>query len=194
MMVLTEFLWSVTRFGGAHAIIPGCVGVFVGLWRLDEKKCARDFVFATILCFACILAAKITLLTGFDFSPSGHAAISTFFYAAVGYLAATLYPSLFSIPFALGLWLIILLIAVSRFAVAGHTRLETLMGFLVGLAAFEFFRRRTHPRPVALADLLSAAPLALIAAIIVNRLMSLGFVDEDNIRAFARWLRWEIVG
>lgn len=193
-MALTEFFWSVTRFGGAHAIIPGCVGVFVGLWRLDEKTCARDFVFATILCFACILAAKVTLLTGFDFSPSGHTAMSTFFYAAVGYLAAALRPSLFSVLLALGLWLVILLIAVSRFTVAGHTRLETLAGFLVGLAAFEFFRRRTRPRPAAPADLLSAALLALIVAIIVNRLMSLGFVDEDDIRAFAQWLRWEIAG
>lgn len=189
-----EFLWTVTRLGGAHAVIPGCLGVVILLWRLDERRCARDFALTAVFCFACIVAAKIALLTVADFSPSGHTAISTFFYASVAFLARRLRPSVPADCLALALALLVVLIAVSRFAVAGHTPMETLLGFLVGLASFELFRRRPPPKAASLAGLLSAASLALIAAVAANRLMSFGFIDEDHIRAFAQWLRERLSG
>lgn len=187
-----EFLWLVTRFGGTHVVVPASIGLFLGLWRMGEKTSAQAFLAGSAFCFFSIVAAKIVLLTAGDFSPSGHTAISTFFYACLGFLAVSFRPSIVSWGFALGLALLVVLIGASRFIVAGHTWLEVAAGFACGLASFEVFRRHARPMAEAL-SLTRAVPVALIATIVVNRLMAFGFIEEEDLRGLSQWLRGEIL-
>lgn len=192
-MNVIEFLWNVTRFGGTHVIIPASIGVTLGLWRMDEKQVARAFLSGALFCFFWIVLSKIVLLTLGDFSPSGHTAIATFFYASVAFLAVSFRPSMLTAGFAMGLALLIALIGVSRFTVAGHTQLEVAAGLVCGLLSFEVFRRQGPLRADAVA-LSRGLPIALIAAIILNRLMSFGFLDEEDIRGLSQWLQGELFG
>lgn len=192
-MNVVDFLWNVTRFGGANIIIPASVGVTLGLWRMDEKQGARAFLTGALFCFFWIVLAKIVLLTLGGFSPSGHTAISTFFYASVAFLAVSFRPSLLTAAFAMGLALLIALIGVSRFAVAGHTQLEVAAGLVCGLLSFEVFRRQGPLRADAL-SLSRGLPIALLAVIVLNRLMSFGFLDEEDIRGLSHWLQGELFG
>lgn len=188
----SEFLWFVTQFGGAQIVVPASVGIALGLWRLDERETARAFIAAAAFCFCCIVAAKVLLLTAGGFSPSGHTAISTFFYASLAFLAVSAQPSLLAAFMALGLATLIALIGVSRFAVAGHTQLEVAAGLLCGLLSFELFRRNSRLLRTDGFSIARAAPAALVAAFLVNRIMSFGFLEEDDIRGFSEWLRSEI--
>lgn len=190
---IASFLWRVTEFGDAVYIVPAVAGATVALWIAGKRDAARALALAFGLCLAVTVVAKVALIFSYRGgplrSPSGHTAISAFFYGSIALLLwkrdwAPL-PRMIGVGACLAL---VGLIAVSRFEVGGHSRTETAVGLVFGAAAVAFFAARLNWAGRARA-VLPAALVGLAVAAAAHVVLATGYFDEETIKAFALWLR-----
>lgn len=188
------FLWDVTAFGDVELVAPLVCGVAVALWLAGQRKDAKIFFGMFLVCLAAIVAAKLILMVAWRGgplrSPSGHSAISAYFYGSVAFLLLASSRALLARAAAVASGALALAIAISRFEIGGHSRSETLVGFAIGAAcAFALSRRVTRVGWPGF----GAAALACAAGIVVTGalhwLLAPGYVDEETIWGLARWLR-----
>jgi len=191
--MIYEFLWAVTQLGSSHVLIPAIFGVAIVLWRVGEDRAAGAFLLGAAVCLASIVVSKLLLLTiggvGPVSSPSGHTAISTFFYGCVALLCLWIGRGWPSKICAAAMAPLVLTIAVSRFIVAGHSRSETLVGLLFGLVALELFRRAGGIGARSLAAWAAPVAAGALGAAAMALVMNIGFIEEVDFIAIANWLR-----
>lgn len=189
----TAFLWRITAAGDATVVVPVICGAAVALWIAGQREAARALALAFVLCAAATVASKLVLMVFYRGgplrSPSGHAAISAFFYGSIALLVwRSGISRLARAAFAIACLALIGLIAVSRFEIGGHSRTETAVGLLFGFAAAVFLDRRFNwvgRTRVAVPALAAGVAVAVVA----HGVLAQGYFDEERIWAFALWLR-----
>ncbi|MDE2577806.1 MAG: phosphatase PAP2 family protein [Hyphomicrobiales bacterium] len=158
--------------------------------RRNAVALARAFAFGLAL----IVSAKIVLMFFVDEgrlrSPSGHTALSTFFYGALAVAMLAQWRTGLARAGAALCGALVVAIALSRVALQVHTRSETLFGLVVGLLALWLFRRAWRPLRIRDATTwLGAALVGAAACAVVYAIFQLGFTDEEAIESIADWLR-----
>jgi membrane-associated phospholipid phosphatase len=186
--------WNVTAFGHVELVAPLVCGVAVAFWLVDQKKNATRFFAGFLLCLAAIVVAKLVLMVawrgGSLRSPSGHAAISAYLYGSVAAMIVASSRTFLARALAAALALLVLAIAISRFAIGGHSRTETLVGLVIGsLCVWVFSRRFARFRRPALPALATACIVGVAVAGALHWLLAPGYVDEETIWGIARKLR-----
>jgi membrane-associated phospholipid phosphatase len=191
---IRALLYEATAFGDVELIAPAVFGLATAFWIAREKRNAMNFAGVFVLCLVAITLAKIALMVfwrgGPLRSPSGHSAISAFFYGSLALMLIASSRAWIARALAVGCGALILVITVSRFMVGGHSRTEAAVGLALGTAcAFVFQRRFTRLKTpgVATAAMASLAGVAVTGAL--WWLLEPGYVDEETIAHFARWLR-----
>lgn len=188
------FLWDVTAFGDVELVAPLVCGVATALWLAGQKRDAKVFFGAFLVCLAAIVAAKLILMVAWRGgplrSPSGHSAISAYFYGSIGFLLLASSEMLLARAAAVASGALALAIAISRFEIGGHSRSETLVGFAIGAAcAFALSRRVTRVTWPGLGTAFVACVAGFVVTGALHWLLAPGYVDEETIWALARWLR-----
>ncbi|MDE2363181.1 MAG: hypothetical protein KGM42_10935 [Hyphomicrobiales bacterium] len=191
---IQDVLRSITEFGDAALIGPATCGLATALWVAGEKRNARNLIALFALCLAIIVVLKVVLMvvwTGGPLrSPSGHSAMSAFLYGSIALMLVASSDALIARLAAAAFGALVLVIAVSRFEIGGHSRTEALVGLAVGLGcALLFGRRSTGMKQLRLATAVSACVAGVAVCVALYWLVAPGYVDEETIWSFAKWLR-----
>ena len=191
---LRTFLYEATALGDIGLIAPAVFGVAAAFLFAREKRNAANFVGVFLLCLVLIALAKIVLMVVWSGgplrSPSGHSAISAFFYGSLALMLLASSRAWLARALAAALGALAVVIMISRFEIGGHSRTEAAVGLAFGAACALLFRRRftrVKNPGVATAALACVAGLAVAGAL--HWLLAPGYVDEDTISDIARQLR-----
>lgn len=191
---LRSLLYEATAFGNVELVAPLVCGIATALWIAREKRNAKNFFVAFLICLALVATAKVVMMIVWSGgplrSPSGHSAISAYLYGSIALMLVASSRSLFARALAAGCAALAMVIAVSRFEIGGHSRSEVLLGLAFGGACALLFKSRfTRLKRPAVAT----TALAVVAGVVVTGafcwLLAPGYVDEETIAHFARWLR-----
>ncbi len=170
-------MWnSITDFGDSAVGLPLAALVLLALLASGWLRGAGAWLVAVLGCGAAMALFKVAFKVAsgscesvmrpvVEFSPSGHAALSTVVYGGLAVLGARQLPpaARWLLGAATGLW--VLLIACSRVEVQAHTPVEVLIGLAVGAGALclmAFLIRRSPAPRVLLPQLAVALSLALL--------------------------------
>ncbi|MGI5911449.1 MAG: phosphatase PAP2 family protein [Syntrophomonadaceae bacterium] len=144
------FFLFITHFGSSYAYLIGAI-IFTGI--LITRKRWLDTLFMNIniiLTWWLMIQLKVVFArarplgeqlisaAGFSF-PSGHAMLATAFYGFLAYLAFTLLPERISKKIVPGLFILILVIGISRVYLNVHYFTDILAGFIFGGLITLFF-------------------------------------------------------
>ena len=182
------FFKAVTVLGDSAVLFPASIGLATLLWASGARRSALAFAGALCFCVGTTIVAKLGFMVcgvqGPDtiYSPSGHASMSTFFYASLGFVAATTMRRAPGWLYALASLLLIGVIAASRVALEVHSVKEAALGVLIGGSSFGLFARFAAPAGAIdsrAGALLVGAPLA--AFFIVGATINI----EDPLAAIA---------
>jgi membrane-associated phospholipid phosphatase len=140
------FFRAVTILGDSTVLLPATAALALILFATGARRNAVAFAAAAALCVGGTIVAKIGFMAcspagAAAHSPSGHAALSTFYYFSLGLVATTLDPPALRRALIALCCALAPLVALSRIALHAHTPTETLIGALVGGAAALLFRR-----------------------------------------------------
>lgn len=153
MSMSRDVLRVLTNFGDTAVVVPLSALLILLIWKLESRKAAWSLARATLACLVMMAALKFFLLscshaTGLPASsPSGHAALTLFFYGSVATVAFVRQGRLarvVTVLLALGL---IAAVAVSRVTLDAHTSLEVVTGLFVGLLSLAWFVNSYHELP-----------------------------------------------
>jgi membrane-associated phospholipid phosphatase len=142
-----KFFAAVTTFGDSGFLMPASGGLLALLWASGARRTAFAFALSVAFCAVATITAKIGFMTcgvhgpEYIYSPSGHASLSTMFFASLAFVAVTMTRrsfGLFYAAFCLGL---IILVAASRVILNAHSIGETLIGMVIGALSFGLFSR-----------------------------------------------------
>lgn len=141
--MVTSFI---TDFGDAGFLLPASAIVAVYLLTTQSKGAAATWLSAIVLCAGLTLWAKLVSLAcgpqllGWGIqSPSGHASLSTTFYASGALILSVNRERWARIALLIGGALIILAIAVTRVRLGAHTLPEVISGIAIGLVCVAWF-------------------------------------------------------
>jgi hypothetical protein len=191
---IRSLLYQATAFGDVELIAPAVCGIATAFWLAREKRNATSFLGVFLLCLLLVVIAKIMLMIlwsgGPLRSPSGHAAISAFFYGSLALMLLASSRAWIARALATACGALVLLITVSRFEIGGHSRTEAVLGLGFGaVCAFVFRRRFTRLKHPGVDAAVVACVAGLVVAGALHWLLAPGYVDEEKITDFARWLR-----
>jgi membrane-associated phospholipid phosphatase len=164
-----------TDFGDPAVLLPLSGAILIWLLATHAARGALWWLAAVVACtggtgllkiyfFACPIAQEVM-------SPSGHTSFSTLVYSALAVIIAPKMKSAWRQAMVLAAaTLLILAVAVSRFALNVHTFPEVVLGILLGMASLGLFARhylRLSPSDASLRPLLVA--VVLVVAVLHGR-------------------------
>jgi membrane-associated phospholipid phosphatase len=141
---------TVTTLGSTAFILPAAMLMLLWLLAAQSARAGLHWVAALATCGIGTAALKLCFITCPDTaldlrSPSGHAAIATFFYGALMLVAAPLQDGWRRIALATAAPCIIALVVASRLVLGAHSLVEAAIGTAVGLLSLAFFARLYRP-------------------------------------------------
>ena len=140
-----DVLRVLTNFGDTAVVVPLATLLVLLIWKLESRQAAWFLARASALCLVMMAALKFVLLscghaTGLPASsPSGHAALTLFFYGALATIAYVRLGRWLKIVTVVLASLLIAAVAVSRVTLDAHTPLEVVTGLFVGLLSLLWF-------------------------------------------------------
>lgn len=140
-----DVLRVLTDFGDTAVVIPLATLLVLLTWKLESRQAAWFLARATASCLVMMAMLKFVLLSCSHAttlpasSPSGHAALTLFFYGSLATIVYVRVGALLKIVTVAVALLLIGTVAVSRVTLGAHTPLEVVTGVLVGLLSLLWF-------------------------------------------------------
>src|SRR5581483_1866348 len=167
-----DILAELTELGDMAVILPALMVLTALLLRSASWRAAAWLVGTTASCAVIIISLKLAFGACSDSwgvgirSPSGHAAMSTLFYGALGVIATKQTNRLQALGFLLLIAVVIVGIAISRVSTHAHNASEVIIGLLLGGIALGVFARQCAraPAPEANIALLIGLPILAVLA------------------------------
>ena len=141
---------AITALGESSVLFATAIAACGWFWTSHHRQLALLWLFSMGLCAASMVVFKLSFMTcghyvfaGTVHTPSGHSAMSAFFYGAAALTIRKLSPhaARHPVPPQVGATLLSLAIGVSRVIVHAHTPQEVAVGLIVGFAWLAIFAR-----------------------------------------------------
>jgi membrane-associated phospholipid phosphatase len=141
-----ELLQLITDTGDLMVTSALTLGLFVLLWRADDRRAALGLAFSFAACLGIMTALKVIFVSCGEYwhagihSPSGHTSVSTVVYGALALVTDRIASKTGRFhPAAVLAALLVLAIGLSRILLHAHNPREVLVGLAVGLSCLALF-------------------------------------------------------
>lgn len=141
---------TITDFGDLAVLLPLAAVVTVWLIAVRQRRAAMWWVAAVGLCMGSTAVLKVYFYVCPPLpdlhNPSGHTSLSTLVYGALTLAIATVVQGWRRIAIGVSGAGFIAAIGISRVLIHDHSRLEVVVGSVIGVGALAFFARQFWPR------------------------------------------------